>query len=65
MTDRHPNIYKEFDLEAARKAGQADEQERIVKLLEWLKGSRVPDKHLGLHFIAIDEAIDWIRLEDD
>jgi hypothetical protein len=34
MSDRHPNIYNEFDLEAARKAGQADELERIIKLLE-------------------------------
>lgn len=34
MIDRHPNIYNEFDLETARKAGQADERERIIKLVE-------------------------------
>jgi hypothetical protein len=34
MSDRHPNIYNEFDLQASRKAGQADELERIIKLLE-------------------------------
>ena len=34
MSDRHPDIYNEFDLEAARKAGQAYERERIIKLLE-------------------------------
>jgi len=34
MSDRHPFIYNEFDIEAARKAGQSDEQERIIKLLE-------------------------------
>ena len=34
MLDRHPNIYNEFDLEAARKAGQADELERIMKLIQ-------------------------------
>jgi hypothetical protein len=45
--------------------GKEDERQRIIDLLERLKGLRVPDKHLGLHFIAIDEAIDWIRLEDD
>jgi hypothetical protein len=44
--------------------GKEDERQRIIDLLERLKGLRVPDKHLGLHFIAIDEAIDWIRLED-
>jgi hypothetical protein len=38
MSERHPNIYNEFDLEAARKAGQADEQERILKLIDkWRK----------------------------
>lgn len=38
MSDRHPNIYNEFDLEAARKAGQADEQERILSLIaQWEK----------------------------
>jgi hypothetical protein len=34
MSERHPDIYNEFDLEAARKAGQAYERERIIKLLE-------------------------------
>jgi hypothetical protein len=34
MSNRHPNIYNEFDLEAARKAGRADERERIIKLIE-------------------------------
>ncbi len=34
MSDRHPLIYNEFDIEAARKAGKSFEQERIIKLLE-------------------------------
>ena len=33
MSERHPDIYNEFDLDAARKAGQAYERERIVSLL--------------------------------
>lgn len=37
MNERHPLIYNEFDIEAARNAGKSSEQSRIVKLLEaWL-----------------------------
>jgi hypothetical protein len=34
MSERHPDIYNEFDLEAARKAGQAYERKRIIKLID-------------------------------
>lgn len=34
MSERHPMIYNEFDIEAARKAGHEDERNRIIKLLE-------------------------------
>jgi hypothetical protein len=34
MTNRHLNICNEFDLEAARKAGQSDERELIIKIIE-------------------------------
>jgi hypothetical protein len=40
MSERHPDIYNEFDLEAARKAGQAYERQRIIKLLETYEGCR-------------------------
>ncbi len=33
MSERHPFIYNEFDIEAARNAGKSSEQERIIKLL--------------------------------
>jgi hypothetical protein len=46
MSDQHPNIYNEFDLEAARKAGQADEQERILKLIDkWRKDTNWTRTH--------------------
>jgi hypothetical protein len=34
MSERHPHVYSWFHLEAARKAGQAYERERIIKLLQ-------------------------------
>ena len=34
MSERHPMIYNEFDIEAARKAGHEDERNRIIKLLQ-------------------------------
>ena len=34
MSERHPMIYNEFDIEAARKAGHEDERNRIIALLE-------------------------------
>jgi len=33
MSERHPMIYNEFDIEAARKAGHEDERNRIIALL--------------------------------
>ena len=33
MTEKHPLIYNEFDIEAARKAGHEDERNRILALL--------------------------------
>ena len=36
MSERHPMIYNEFDIEAARKAGHEDERNRIIRLLESL-----------------------------
>ena len=33
MSERHPDIYNEFDLDAARKAGQAYERNRLLREL--------------------------------
>ena len=43
MNERHPLIYNEFDIEAARNAGRSFEQERIIKLLEDLYLKRDAD----------------------
>lgn len=37
MSERHPFIYNEFDIEAARNAGKISERERIIKLLDEAK----------------------------
>jgi hypothetical protein len=63
MNERHPNIYNEFDLEAARKAGQADEQERILDVIaQWEEQTQFTRVHFE-YAMAISEVKKLIKGE--
>jgi hypothetical protein len=64
VSDRHPDIYNEFDIEEARKAAKAFERERIINLLTefddshlWRQVEFNPDAYEGFN---IQEIIDII-----
>lgn len=63
MSDRHPFIYNEFDIEAARKAGKSFERERIIKLLEALTETRPIETNTNYWGYSFERVIALIKGE--
>lgn len=62
MSDRHPMIYNEFDIEAARKAGRMDERLAIIRQLQEMR-SKAQESNRSMT-ININALITFLKGED-